>query len=79
MNIQTVTFIIDWDTNAGPTDVFIGTMDCDSLDTDPLFMMLDHSSFSWTQIFKGLRINFSTRQQRDEWLLLAGLKYGLRE
>ena len=75
-----VTVLVDWKDNAGPLDMLFGNIDLHNIEQDPLFAMVQAqgTELHFLKYGCGIRLDFKTKTQRDQWVTLAAIKYGLQ-
>lgn len=75
-----VTILVDWRENAGPVDMLFGDIDLQNLEQDSLFNLIqaDGVELHYLRLGTGIRLDFKTKTQRDQWVTLAAIKYGLQ-
>lgn len=75
-----VTILIDWKENAGPVDMLFGDIDLQNLEDDSLFNLIqaDGVELHYLRLGTGIQLQFKSKAQRDQWVTLAAIKYGLQ-
>ena len=75
-----VTILVDWKDNAGPVDMLFGDIDLQNLERDSLFNLIEDDGVEvhYLKFGTGIRLDFKTKTQRDQWVTLAAIKYGLQ-
>ena len=75
-----VTILVDWRENAGPVDMLFGDIDLQNLEQDSLFNLIqaDGVELHFLRLSTGIRLQFKSKAQRDQWVTLAAIKYGLQ-
>ncbi len=75
-----VTVLVDWKDNAGPVDMLFGDIDLQNLERDSLFNLIEDDGVEvhYLKLSTGIRLDFKTKTQRDQWVTLAAIKYGLQ-
>lgn len=75
-----VTILVDWKENAGPVDMLFGDVDLQKLEDDSLFNLIqaDGVELHYLRLGTGIRLHFKSKAQRDQWVTLAAIKYGLQ-
>ena len=75
-----VTILVDWKDNAGPVDMLFGDIDLQNLERDSLFNLIEDDGVEvhYLKLSTGIRLDFKTKTQRDQWVTLAAIKYGLQ-
>ena len=64
----------------GPVDMLFGDIDLQSLEQDSLFNLIqaDGVELHFLRLGTGIRLQFKSKAQRDQWVTLAAIKYGLQ-
>lgn len=75
-----ITILVDWKDNAGPIDMLFANIDLHTIKQDPLFAMIQSqgTELQFLRYDCGIRLDFKTKTQRDQWVTLAAIKYGLQ-
>ena len=81
-----VTVLVDWKDNAGPVDMMFGDIDLQNLEDDSLFNLIQADGVelhylrlgAGIRLQLGIRLQFNSKAQRDQWVTLAAIKYGLQ-
>lgn len=75
-----VTVLVDWKDNAGPVDMLFSDIDLQNLEQDSLFNLIEDDGVEvhYLRLGTDIRLDFKTKTQRDQWVTLAAIKYGLQ-